>query len=198
MNARIFLLCALLAAAPAAARERPREYDCGERRIVEGESFQIFEADEHGAHWYASFGGRGSLLVIAQFSTEETRNGFIAQGMFYADGHPSFSLSAFDRDAVAVEVRVGDVALLPQPLGRYRDSAHSASVPAALVAPLLGGEGAMTITFYDARSQIVLRVAIPLAQIRDALAELPPMVRRVRENMADPPNRCREVITIAG
>ncbi len=162
-----------------------------------GPPFQRFEATEFSAHWYLSLDTRGDLLAMTHLFTEEARDGFIERGMADPGGHPVFLFAVHDRSARSLDIRVGDIALAPQPL-RRAEHARSAQIPAALIQPLLSNGGTMTITFYGKERRIVLRSAVPVALITDSITALPPMYRLVREKLADMANRCDMVLTVVG
>ena len=185
------LLLVLPAIAPAVARERPpkREYDCSASQVVPGERYQSSIADENGAGWYFTL-PRGSVFAYVSLGTDAARDGFLAQGVAYPGAHPVFLFSFRGREAVSVDIRVGETTLPLRPMEGFRYGQRTATVAADPILPRLAGEGAMTVTFYNRRSDVLMRESIPLALIREGLAGLPTLLIRARENLADPSNRC--------
>jgi hypothetical protein len=197
---RVIRLCALLLpillAGSAAATERPREpsYDCTEQRSVFQPILQGFRADEISAWWYVDLGDSASLNVSAYTWDGESPRALLERSMLDPSVGATFSVSTYKRTNAAVEIRAGDRTLAPQPLVWSRHSGRSAPLQAAQLASLLSEGTDLLIVFRDGQGNVVQRATVSNALLRTALDELAAMFRRVLENMADPPNRCGQMI----
>jgi hypothetical protein len=178
-------------------------FDCTER-VELGE--ETFEANEVGATWHIFLPTRSPSITEAIYlsayawaSGDEVMSRDLSRHLTPATFHIALPHS-LRLSSTRVSLSVKDTAIRPLVRRSTVRGSRSlyVSIPVETLAGMLARGGHLAITITDTGGSELHRVTIPTMRVREALARLPVIHDKFRENIADPEQRCAPPLTIIG
>ena len=186
-------LLALLAWTSAAqAQDTQPDWDC---KVEIKEDREWWQVDHFSASWLWWSEERAQFRLSAMIYDEHYRHHFVADGPFSQWGANRFVVSPKTtraRGKAWARLDFADGSLEPLEVSQHRSFYGIASFPAHEVLAAMEGSEAVTVTFYDRRSEIIDRYSVPVAAIRAGAERLQSLHSEYLARVANPEEACAD------